>query len=177
MRKKASYPSFRLVRYRFRRWCRKGYAAFASLSRAVTIGCLAAHVSERFQTKYTTLHRSGLHPAAEKTTIDEEEEKAKQAAFPLLAAGNGFGYPVGAAMGVRLYGDDCACRFFPSLRSVLSIKKAEDSRFQPGSLPLFYWFPGFYRLLPSRPFGKSQPKGGQNPTFRVPHKITHRSTI
>lgn len=139
MRKNASYPSFRLVRYRFRRWCRKGYAAFASLSRSVTIGCLAAHVSERFQTKYTSLHRSGLHPAMGRPATDEEDEEAEQTALPILAGRNAAGYPAAPAISLCLCGDEQACRFFLFIHPSLSNKEAEDSRFQPGSLPLFYW--------------------------------------
>ena len=41
---------------RFKRWSRKRYAAFISVQRAVTIGQLSANVSERFQTKQTSLH-------------------------------------------------------------------------------------------------------------------------
>ena len=46
--------------FRFRRWSRKGYAAFFSLSRAVTIGQLSSNVSERFQIKNGTVHSSVL---------------------------------------------------------------------------------------------------------------------
>lgn len=48
------------VAIRFRRWSRKGYAAFISVQRAVTIGQLAAHVSERFQVKNGSNHTSVL---------------------------------------------------------------------------------------------------------------------
>ena len=48
------------VTIRFRRWSRKGYAAFISVQRAVTIGQLAAHVSERFQVKNGSNHTSVL---------------------------------------------------------------------------------------------------------------------
>lgn len=41
---------------RFRRWSRKRYAAFVSVQRAVTIGHLAASVSERLQVKNTSVH-------------------------------------------------------------------------------------------------------------------------
>lgn len=43
---------------RFKRWSRKGYAAFISIQRTVTIGHLSAHVSERFQTKNESVHTS-----------------------------------------------------------------------------------------------------------------------
>lgn len=45
---------------RFRRWSRKGYAAFISVQRAVTIGQLSARVSERFQAKNGSIHTSVL---------------------------------------------------------------------------------------------------------------------
>ena len=41
---------------RFRRWSRKGYAAFVSRQRIVTIGMLAASLVERFQKKNLSLH-------------------------------------------------------------------------------------------------------------------------
>lgn len=45
---------------RFKRWSRKAYAAFISIQRAVTIGCLSANVSERFQVKNGSVHTSVL---------------------------------------------------------------------------------------------------------------------
>ena len=46
--------------FRFRRWSRKGYAAFFSIKRAVTIGQLSSNVAERFQIKNGTVHSSVL---------------------------------------------------------------------------------------------------------------------
>lgn len=46
--------------FRFKRWSRKGYAAFFSLHRAVTIGQLSSNVAERFQVKNGTNHSSVL---------------------------------------------------------------------------------------------------------------------
>lgn len=143
MLKNAPCP-FRIVRHRFRRWCRKGYAAFASLKRVVTIGCLAAHVSERFQTKYNALHRGGLQPATDRLTTGGEEDTGEPAMLPDTAGSYGYGYlllPVAAAY---LYSDDCGCTFLSVFRTDLSIKKAEGSRLKPGSLPLFlFFFPAF----------------------------------
>lgn len=51
-----SYP----IVLRFKRWSRKAYAAFISIRQAVTIGQLAANVSERFQTKQGSTHRTTL---------------------------------------------------------------------------------------------------------------------
>lgn len=51
-----SYP----IALRFKRWSRKAYAAFISIRQAVTIGQLAANVSERFQTKQGSTHRTTL---------------------------------------------------------------------------------------------------------------------
>lgn len=56
---------------RFKRWSRKGYAAFISIQRAVTIGHLSAHVSERFQTKNESVHTSVL---SEECNTDNEAE-------------------------------------------------------------------------------------------------------
>lgn len=57
MRKQhTSYP----IVLRFKRWSRKAYAAFISIQRAVTIGQLTANVSERFQTKLESMHRTAL---------------------------------------------------------------------------------------------------------------------
>ena len=46
--------------FRFKRWSRKGYAAFFSLGRAVTIGQLSSNVAERFQIKNGSNHSSVL---------------------------------------------------------------------------------------------------------------------
>lgn len=54
---------------RFKRWSRKGYAAFISVQRAVTIGQLRANVSERFQIKNGTVHTSVL---SRLQTVDEK---------------------------------------------------------------------------------------------------------
>ena len=51
---------FRQSSFRFKRWSRKGYAAFFSLKRAVTIGQLSSNVSERFQVKNGSNHSSVL---------------------------------------------------------------------------------------------------------------------
>ncbi len=55
MRKQCTYRSDAL---RFRRWSRKGYAAFVSVRRAVTIGQLSANVSDRSLVKGSTIHTS-----------------------------------------------------------------------------------------------------------------------
>lgn len=57
MRKQCTYEH---NTFRFRRWSRKGYAAFFSLHRAVTIGQLSSNVAERFQTKNGSNHSSVL---------------------------------------------------------------------------------------------------------------------
>lgn len=57
MRKQCTYKP---NTFRFRRWSRKGYAAFFSLKRAVTIGQLSSNVAERFQVKNGTAHSSVL---------------------------------------------------------------------------------------------------------------------
>ena len=57
MRKQHTYKS---VTLRFRRWSRKGYAAFVSIQYAVTIGQLSVHVSERFQEKNSSNHATVL---------------------------------------------------------------------------------------------------------------------
>ncbi|MCC8142784.1 MAG: hypothetical protein LUD02_09040 [Tannerellaceae bacterium] len=63
-----------MVTFRFRRWSRKGYAAFISIHRSVSIGQLACHLAERFYAK-STATQTGLtlrYPAGEA----DEEEKA-----------------------------------------------------------------------------------------------------
>ncbi len=73
MRKQYTYKP---VALRFRRWSRKGYAAFISIQRTVTIGQLSANVSERIQAKNGSIHTSVL--TLDKTgegEIEEEEGK------------------------------------------------------------------------------------------------------
>ena len=137
MLKNAPCP-FRIVRHRFRRWCRKGYAAFASLKRVVTIGCLAAHVSERFQTKYNALHRGGLQPATDRLTTGGEEDTGEPAMLPDAAGSYGYGYLLLPAAAAYLYSDDCGCTFLPVFRTDLSIKKAEDYPVETGQSSAFF---------------------------------------
>lgn len=61
--------------FRFRRWSRKGYAAFFSLSRAVTIGQLSSNVSERFQIKNGTVHSSVLF--TDQSNPEDKERNAE----------------------------------------------------------------------------------------------------
>lgn len=72
MRKQYTYKS---VALRFRKWSRKGYAAFISIQRAVTIGQLSANVSERIQAKNGSIHTSVL--TLDKTGEGEIEEEGK----------------------------------------------------------------------------------------------------
>lgn len=50
-------PSTSIIR--FRRWSRKAYAAFASIGRCVTIGCLRKNVADRSLSKQKTAGTSG----------------------------------------------------------------------------------------------------------------------
>ena len=58
MNRPTSLAEHRPVRsvLRFRRWSRKGYAAFVSLRHTVTIGQLAIALADRFQQKHGALH-------------------------------------------------------------------------------------------------------------------------
>lgn len=63
--------TFHTVALRFKRWSRKRYAAFISIQRAVTIGQLSSNVSERFQTKNSSIHSSVLF--TDQTGKEEKE--------------------------------------------------------------------------------------------------------
>lgn len=67
----------RSIAFRFKRWSRKGYAAFISVQRAVTIGQLSANVSERFQVKNGSIHAAVLSFGSidEDGTEEEEEDE------------------------------------------------------------------------------------------------------
>lgn len=52
------------VSLRFRRWSRKAYAAFISVQRAVTMGCLSCHVVERLQNKNCSAAVTSISAAA-----------------------------------------------------------------------------------------------------------------
>lgn len=68
----------RPVVLRFKRWSRKGYAAFVSMHHVVTIGQLSAHVSERFQVKNGAVHASVItFDKAEEGRPEEKEEKSR----------------------------------------------------------------------------------------------------
>lgn len=110
---RAAYLSCKL-KYRFKRWCRKGYAAFASLGRTVTIGCLAVYVAERFQTKYTSLHRSGLQFATGTPSGQEDEEIAEQVLAPGRTATRSLSYLRdlwALRVALQATATDCACTF------------------------------------------------------------------
>lgn len=62
---------------RFRRWSRKGYAAFISRKHTVTIGCLAAAVADRFQQKQLSLH-TGLNRLGETVRREAHEIAASE---------------------------------------------------------------------------------------------------
>ncbi|WP_455639541.1 hypothetical protein [Parabacteroides sp.] len=75
--------------FRFKRWSRKGYAAFFSLGRAVTIGQLSSNVAERFQVKNGSNHSSVL--VGEQGYAEEEgkvsglaEERSVTDTLPLI---------------------------------------------------------------------------------------------
>ena len=75
---------------RFRRWSRKGYAAFISLQRAVTIGQLSTSVSERFQAKNLALHACVLSGSSETETENESGTNEKEESIGNgLLGGNG----------------------------------------------------------------------------------------
>lgn len=59
---------------RFKRWSRRGYAAFISLKQTVTIGHLSANVTERFQTKNSSIHSSVLSTSIQAAETEKEEE-------------------------------------------------------------------------------------------------------
>lgn len=146
---RASYLSCK-VKYRFKRWCRKGYAAFASLGRTVTIGCLAAHVSERFQTKYTSLHRGGLQFAAGTGTSspEEDEESAEQALATSRTAARSHSYLRdlwALRIALQATATDCACTF-----SLFFCFPVQKSGRHPG-LPAGWssaFFMGFFCFTP-----------------------------
>ena len=79
MQQQHSLSAVRPVRstLRFRRWSRKGYAAFVSLRHTVTIGQLAIALADRFQQKHGALHAGILRlcetvgRATHDTEVDE----------------------------------------------------------------------------------------------------------
>ena len=62
---------------RFRRWNRKGYAAFASMGRVVTIGCVHKSIAEAALRKQDRMHASGKihHTNYPDMTIEELKTK------------------------------------------------------------------------------------------------------
>lgn len=81
---------FKPSSFRFRRWSRKGYAAFFSLKRAVTIGQLSSNVSERFQVKNGSNHSSVLVAGRIRTeetgtVTDSSQEQSETESFAWLS--------------------------------------------------------------------------------------------
>ena len=62
------------ITLRFKRWSRKGYAAFISIQRTVTIGQLSTSLAERFQKKNISLHNiiSSISGICQEKTENEE---------------------------------------------------------------------------------------------------------
>ncbi|MEG1544070.1 MAG: hypothetical protein RR382_06045 [Tannerellaceae bacterium] len=75
MKKQAAHRPLTL---RFRRWSRKGYAAFCSLQRTVTIGCLRIGICEQSLSKNCVLHASATRTATTNCSEDEEENGCLQ---------------------------------------------------------------------------------------------------
>lgn len=73
--------TYRPIALRFKRWSRKGYAAFVSVQHAVTIGHLSAGVAERSLTKSNTLQASVLTPSK------ENKEREDDAVLPSDSSG------------------------------------------------------------------------------------------
>lgn len=71
MRMPCTYKSSTL---RFKRWSRKGYAAFISIQRSVTIGQLKSSLTERFQKKNISLHNVISSIWNNNHEIDEKED-------------------------------------------------------------------------------------------------------
>ncbi|MCD8193821.1 MAG: hypothetical protein LUD74_04595 [Tannerellaceae bacterium] len=61
------------VTFRFRRWSRKGYAAFISIHRSVSIGQLACHLAERFYSKSTSTQPGPAVPGNDGDEDDGEQ--------------------------------------------------------------------------------------------------------
>lgn len=59
---------------RFRRWSRKAYAAFASIGRCVTIGCLRKSVADSSLSKQKTAGTAGHAGCGEESTWKGETE-------------------------------------------------------------------------------------------------------
>lgn len=72
---------------RFRRWSRKAYAAFASLHKQVTIGCLAVHISDRIGKKNAAFSLSGMISCANASNgLAAEEEDCTEQLLPVREA-------------------------------------------------------------------------------------------
>ena len=113
MRKSYTYRSQAL---RFRRWSRKGYAAFISVQRAVTIGQLSFSVADRFEKKNQSLHTAigtftdGFFEGDEEEKEDTGEDKGSLATsyglftalFPVLAS-NEIAHPAHRVAHYTLY--------------------------------------------------------------------------
>lgn len=72
---------------RFRRWSRKAYAAFASIGRCVTIGCLRKSVADSSLSKQKTAGTAGHAGCGEESTWKEKRKEGKPTpAFRWVAA-------------------------------------------------------------------------------------------
>mgnify|MGYP007010752613 CR=1 FL=1 len=72
---------------RFRRWSRKAYAAFASIGRCVTIGCLRKSVADSSLSKQKTAEPPDMPDAGKRVPGKEKRKEGKPTpAFRWVAA-------------------------------------------------------------------------------------------
>ena len=67
---------------RFRRWSRKAYAAFASIGRCVTIGCLRKSVADSSLSKQKAAGTAGHAGCGEESAWKGETEENKRYGLP-----------------------------------------------------------------------------------------------
>lgn len=143
---------------RFRQWSRKGYAAFISLQREVTIGHLSSQVSDRFQMKNQALHSyslSGASGTGSDSVVCEEVNEGTKGSAALQGIDPvemirtawflSFLFPVckkqtAAAGKTLLLANNVLCKYsFVYINTIFSLCGRQSTTRR--CLPLFYYLP------------------------------------
>ena len=120
---------------RFRRWSRKAYAAFVSVSRIVTTGQLSTSVADRLQKKHLSLHSgAGLSIAGFMPDDDREREEAKRAGS-LISFVEGF---EALLCPIRVSGESVHMASYEADYTLYYIENRKGGRYPAGCLPPFY---------------------------------------
>lgn len=120
---------------RFRRWSRKAYAAFVSVSRTVTIGQLSTSVADRLQKKHLSLHSGADLSIAGFMPDDDRERGESECTESLISFVEGF---EALLCPIRVSGEIAHKASYEADYTLYYIENRKGGRYPAGCLPPFY---------------------------------------